>query len=154
MDVLVMNRVKLFAKQVSAVTAAARLLLSSGVRCRAASAAGSGSAPNAQDRFLALPLAKGDAAGARMLCRRSVPFIQTPWHAPASGSLLAGVGTHAKKIYLPGMTEGIRSSAWSDASSYSQRFFVGDCIGDVRLHYAGGSTQDFPLILGESVSGF
>lgn len=140
-----MNRVKLFAKQVSAVTAAARLLLSSGVRCRAASAAGSGSAPNAQD---------GDAAGARMLCRRSVPFIQTPWHAAASGSLLAGVGTHAKKIYLPGMTEGIRSSAWSDASSYSQRFFVGDCIGDVRLHYAGGSTQDFPLILGESVSGF
>lgn len=123
--------------------------------CGAASAAETGAAiglaPNAHDRFMALPIAKGDAAGQRMIYRYGVPFIETLWHAPADGVLEAGVGTRAKKIYLLGMTEAMRSSAWSDASSYAARFFVGDHLGDIRLHYADGSTESYPLILGESV---
>ncbi len=56
-----------------------------------------------------------------------------------------------KKIYLLGMTETMRPSAWSNPLSYAARFIVGDKLGQIRLHYEDGSTQDFPLILGESV---
>jgi hypothetical protein len=31
------------------------------------------------------------------------------------------------------------------------RFFIGDELGQVHLNYADGSTQFFPLILGESI---
>ena len=122
-------------------------MLIGAAQCMAAPAA----AGQAADRFLALPIAKGDAAGPRMIYRYGVPFMETLWHAPADGTLEAKVGTQAKRIYLLGMTEAMRSSAWSDASSYAARFFVGDHLGDIRLHYADGSTQDYPLILGESV---
>lgn len=101
-----------------------------------------------RDRFLALPIAKGDA---RMLYRYGVPFMETAWHAPESGSLQVNVGVAVKKIYLLGMTETKRPSAWSNAQSYAERFIVGDNLGQIRLHYADGTTQDFPLILGESV---
>jgi hypothetical protein len=49
------------------------------------------------------------------------------------------------------MTETMRPRAWSDPRDNSARFFVGDNLGQIRLHYADGSIQDFPLILGESV---
>jgi len=100
------------------------------------------------DRFLALPIAKGDT---RMLYRYGVPFIGTAWHAPETGSLQVNVGVTVKKIYFLGMTETKRPSAWSNPLSYAERFIVGDNLGQIRLHYADGTTQDFPLILGESV---
>ena len=106
---------------------------------------------SSHDRFMALPIAQGEASCARMLYRYGVPFMAASWHAPESGSLEAHVGVVAKKIYLLGMTEAKRPSAWSDASSYRERFFVGDNLGQIRLHYADGTTQDYPLILGESV---
>lgn len=134
-------------KQVS-LGAATALLLSAGSLAQSTSVA---NAPSVHDRFLALPIAAGQDSGPRMIYRYGVPFIETAWHAPADGVLQAKVGTQARAIYLLGMTEATRSSAWSDASSYAARFFVGDHLGDVRLHYADGSTQQFPLILGESV---
>ncbi len=103
------------------------------------------------DKFLALPLAKGEAACARTLYRYGVPFVETAWHAPAGGSIQVEVGAEAKRIFLLGMTETQRPQAWSKASTYSARFFVGDKLGEIHLHYGDGSTQDFPLILGESV---
>jgi hypothetical protein len=114
-------------------------------------AAETGSQAATQDRFLALPIANGEAACARMIYRYGVPFIETAWHAPQSGSLEVNVGTAAKKIFLLGMTETQRPSAWSDPLSYAARYFVGDNLGTIRLHYADGSKEDFPLILGESV---
>jgi len=86
-----------------------------------------------------------------MLYRYGVPFIETAWHAPAGGSLEVNVGTAAKKVFLLGMTETQRPSAWSDPLSYAARYFVGDNLGEIRLHYADGSMQEFPLVLGESV---
>jgi hypothetical protein len=107
--------------------------------------------PDIHDRFLALPIAKGDAACAHMLYKYGVPFIETAWHAPESGSLDAKIGVTAKKIYLLGMTETQRPSAWSNPLSYAARYIVGDNLGQIRLHYEDGSTQEFPLVLGESV---
>ncbi len=117
------------------------------------SAAESGVQPATQDRFLALPIARGEASCpcAKMLYKYGVPFIETAWRAPEGGSLEVNVGAEAKKIFLLGMTETQRPSAWSDPKSYAERYFVGDNLGTIRLHYADGSTQDFPLILGESV---
>jgi len=106
---------------------------------------------NPHDRFLALPIAKGDASCPRMIYKYGVPFIETAWHAPASGTFEVNVGVAAKKIYLLGMTETQRPSAWSNPLSYAARYIIGDNLGEVRLHYADGSTQDYPLILGESV---
>ena len=103
------------------------------------------------DRFLSLPIAKGDVASPRMLYRYGVPFVETAWRAPADGILQVKVGVAVKKIFLLGMTETQRPQAWSTPLSYSGRFIVGDNLGQIRLHYADGSTQDFPLILGESV---
>jgi hypothetical protein len=102
------------------------------------------------DRFLALQIVKGDAASPRMHYRYGVPFMETAWHAPANGSLEVNVGIVTKKIFLLGMTESMRPSAWSDPRNYSVRFMVGDKLGQIVLHYADGSTQEFPLILGES----
>jgi hypothetical protein len=107
----------------------------------------------AHDRFMALPIAKGGAECpcARMLYKYGVPFVETAWHAPQSGSLLVNVGIAVKRIYLLGMTETQRPSAWSDPLSYAARYFVGDNLGTIRMEYKDGSTQEFPLILGESV---
>lgn len=131
-----------------------RLLTTAGIAVLACSIpcfATAGATPEPQDRFFALPIAKGDAAGSRMLYRYGVPFIETLWHAPANGSMQVNVGVAVKKIYLLGMTETQRPSAWSDPLSYAGRFIIGDNLGQIRLHYADGSTQDFPLVLGESV---
>ena len=106
---------------------------------------------DSHDKFLALSLPKGDAACPRTLYKYGVPFIETAWKAPAGGTMRVDVGVQAKRIFLLGMTETERPHAWSSASTYSSRFFVGDNLGQIRLHYTDGSTQDFPLILGESV---
>jgi hypothetical protein len=86
-----------------------------------------------------------------MLYRYGVPFMETAWRAPSDGVLQVNVGIAVKKIFLLGMTETQRPSAWSNPLSYAMRYIVGDNLGQIRLHYADGSTQDFPLILGESV---
>jgi hypothetical protein len=117
-----------------------------------ASGAGqTGKVAAAPDRFLALPIAQGPGGSPRMLYRYGVPFLETAWHAPADGSMEVNVGAALKKIFLLGMTETQRPSAWSDPLSDASRYFIGDDLGRIRLHYADGSTQDFPLVLGESV---
>jgi len=105
------------------------------------------------DRFLALPIAKGEASCpcANMLYKYGVPFVESAWHAPDGGSFQVNVGVTAKRVFLLGMTETQRPSAWSDPLSYAARYFVGDDLGKIRLDYSDGSSQDFPLILGESV---
>lgn len=45
----------------------------------------------------------------------------------------------------------IPAYGWADPRDYSYRFFVGDDLGSIRLNYEDGTTQVFPLILGESV---
>lgn len=105
----------------------------------------------AADRFLALPIAKSEAAAPRLLYRYGVPFMESAWRAPANGILQVNVGVAAKRIFLLGMTETQRPSAWSDPLTYAARYIVGDHLGTVRVQYSDGSAQEYPLILGESV---
>jgi hypothetical protein len=103
------------------------------------------------DRFLALPIAKGDAAAPRMLYRYGVPFMETTWHAPANGTLQVNVGVTTKRIFLLGLIETQRPAAWSDPLTYAGRYIVGDNLGTIRVHYADGSIVEYPLLLGEGV---
>jgi hypothetical protein len=104
-----------------------------------------------QYKYTALPIARSSESCPRILYRYGVPFIETTWRPPKSGFLQVNVGARAEKIFFLGMTEAERPSAWSDARSYADRFFIGDDLGQVRLNYADGSSQEFPLLLGESV---
>lgn len=123
------------------------LIVATGCFCLPSAAS---EAPNAKDHFFTLPLANGNGASTHMLYRYGIPFVALDAR-PGDTPVHADISTRVKMIYLFGMTEAMRSSAWSDASSYAARFFVGDDLGKIRLHYADGSTQDFPLIMGESV---
>jgi hypothetical protein len=125
----------------------AAVLLSVFPLLAAAQGADSSAAP---DRFLALPIAKPGATP-QMLYRYGVPFMEAPSHPATSDVIHADVGVTAKRIFLLGLNETQRPSAWSNPLSYEARYIVGDTLGQIRLHYADGSTQDYPLILGESV---
>jgi hypothetical protein len=103
------------------------------------------------DRFLALHIAPNDAATGQALYRYGVPFLATPSHPATKDVIQANVGVTVKKIFLLGLIETQRTSAWSSPLTYAARYIVGDNLGTIRLHYADGSTQDYPLILGESV---
>ncbi len=83
--------------------------------------------------------------------RYGIPFVESVPHPESSGLTLLAVGSTVKRIYLLGMTESAGVRAWTSPKDYSQRFFVGDRLGNIRLDYADGSAQVFPLILGESV---
>lgn len=112
---------------------------------------GAESGRHSRTKFTALPISGSGSKCSRMLYRYGIPFMERPWHLPASGSLQEKVGVPAKEIFLLGMTETERPQAWSDAASYANRFFIGDHLGQIRLHYANGVTEDYPLVLGESV---
>ena len=103
------------------------------------------------DRFLALHIAQNDSATGQMLYRYGVPFLSTPSHPATKDVIQAGVGVTVKKIFLLGLIETQRPSAWSGPLTYAARYIVGDNLGTIHLHYADGSMQDYPLILGESV---
>lgn len=98
------------------------------------------------DKFFTLPIGNGPNASQRLIYRYGVPFLAT-----SSSASQIKVGAPVKKIFLLGMTETMRPQAWWNPLDMSRRFFIGDDLGAVRLTYTDGSTQDFPLILGESV---
>jgi len=103
------------------------------------------------DRFLALHISPNDSATGQMLYRYGIPFLETPSHPATKDVMQATVGVTVKKLFLLGLIETQRASAWSSPLTYAARYIVGDNLGAIRLHYADGSTQDYPLILGESV---
>jgi hypothetical protein len=103
------------------------------------------------DRFLALHIAPNDAGTGQMLYRYGVPFLSTPSHPATRDVIQATIGVTVQRIFLLGLIETQRPSAWTSPLTYASRYIVGDNLGTIHLHYADGSTQDYPLILGESV---
>ncbi len=110
-------------------------------------------AGGAQKKYLALPLAKspGKATALRTLDRWGIPFVEGKLDVPSGGTASLDLGGMVRRIFLLGMTESDSVRAWADPRDYSVRFFIGDQLGQIRLDYAGGETQIFPLILGESI---
>jgi hypothetical protein len=107
----------------------------------------------AQEHYLALPLAKnaGEGANHKISDRYGIPFIEETLPIQQLGSVRVNLGGNpVKHIFLLGMTYA-KPSPWAHPGDYSMRFFIGDELGRIRLDYADGSTQIFPLILGESI---
>ncbi|MGH8023571.1 MAG: hypothetical protein ACRED1_08315, partial [Limisphaerales bacterium] len=107
--------------------------------------------PVHRDKFEGIPLAHNRIKSPRKIVERyGVPFIQGSLQF-SSGSGRVTVEGRAKRIFLLGMAEDATIRCWADPTNHSVRFFVGDDLGQIRLNYADGSTEIYPLILGESV---
>lgn len=113
--------------------------------CFAATTGNTSNSAASPDKFFVLPISNAGATQ-KLLYRYGVPFLTT-----SSSTRQIKVGAPVKKLFFLGMTEAMRPSAWSNPLDMSRRFFVGDKLGSIHLTYADGTTQDFPLILGESV---
>ncbi|HTV41150.1 MAG TPA: hypothetical protein VMF08_11285 [Candidatus Sulfotelmatobacter sp.] len=98
--------------------------------------------PAAGENYLALPLAKNlkQTPEKKILDRYGVPFIEGTLPFKSNGSARVDVGGRVKRIFLLGMTDTVVSHS-----------IIGDELGEIRLEYADGSAQIFPLIRGESL---
>lgn len=108
--------------------------------------------PSSREKYWALPLSnRENASDLKTLNRYGIPFIERtlPIRQLGATSVKLG-GSQMNRIFLLGMTYS-KPSPWSHPRDYSMRFFIGDELGRIRLDYADGSTQSFPLILGESI---
>jgi hypothetical protein len=86
-----------------------------------------------------------------LLCGAGLAFAQTPARIPDGGSATVAVGAQLGRIYLRGMTSSGRPRGWSDPNDGTKHFFVGDELGRIRLDYADGTRQVYPLLLGEGI---
>jgi len=64
-----------------------------------------------------------------------------------------GVGCAARRILLLGMTNSIDqgNTVWCDPRLTHNRWWVGDTLGEIRVRFADGSVDTYPLTLGESL---
>ena len=107
----------------------------------------------AQEKYLALPLTKSinEVSGTNTLDRYGIPFIEGTLPIKDKGAARVDLGgSQVKRIFLLGMSY-TKPSPWSHPRDFAMRFFIGDELGEIRLDYADGSTQVFPLILGEGI---
>jgi hypothetical protein len=127
------------------------------------------------EKYFALTLGNREdqKSGGQTLNRCGVPFTEGILPLHPGGSAQVSVGGQAKRIFFLGMTDAKEASSqsdqpddslhsgsgtktipaygWADPRDKSFRFFVGDELGRIRLSYADGTTQVFPLLLGEGV---
>jgi hypothetical protein len=128
----------------------------------------------ADEKYLGVPLATPGPGANRSAIRNSygVPFIEGQLPLEQGGSASINVGGRVGRIFLLGMTDQISEEerigrsrrgpselirpavpvdAWTDPLDQSTRFWVGDKLGEIRLEYADGTSEVYPVILGQSV---
>lgn len=112
------------------------------------------------EKYFALSLGNSGDKGSsgKILNRYGVPFTEGILPLHPSGSAEVSVGGQTKRIFILGMTDAKEAGAnatpiygWADPRDESFRFFIGDELGRIRLNYADGTTQIYPLLLGEGV---
>jgi hypothetical protein len=108
-------------------------------------------AGQAEGKFLALPLTQKPALEPKLSTRYGVPFVEERLAVSSNAPGRVQVGGQVNRIFLLGMTATPGISCWSDPTNLSVRCFIGDEMGKIRLDYADGSSQVFPLISGESL---
>jgi hypothetical protein len=111
---------------------------------------------NETNSYWAVPLAGGQASNSPSIIRYGVPFVegklafQTNAHAHLEVARVE-LGGPARRIFLSGMTDTGKPHSWTVLGTYAKRYFIGDDMGRIQLNYVDGSTQSFPLVLGESL---
>jgi hypothetical protein len=127
------------------------------------------------EKYFALTLKnrRGKESGDEILNRFGVPFLEGALPLVPGGSAQVSVAGRTERIFFLGMTDAkeatsetgqreyslhsgsgartIPAYGWADPRDESVRFFIGDELGRIRLNYADGTTQVFPLLLGEGV---
>ena len=73
--------------------------------------------------------------------------------AEGAGATLDVGGARVRRLYLFGMshTTDIGTLLWHYPSDYSMRFFAGDALGDLVVHYSDGRQEAYPLVLGDTL---
>jgi hypothetical protein len=130
---------------------------------------------DSHEKYFALTLGNnGDnESSGKLLNRYGLPFTEGILPLQPSSSAQVSVGAQAQRIFFLGMTDAKEASSeidqsdsslhsgsgertipaygWADPQDESVRFFIGDELGRIRLSYTDGTTQVFPLLLGEGV---
>ena len=101
-------------------------------------------------KYFALPLAQTPVRSQKVHYHFGVPFIEGTLSVSSNTPGQVNVGGAVKRIYLLGMTDNDTIRCWADPRDYSVRFLIGDNLGCIRLNYTDGTTQEYPLVLGES----
>lgn len=102
--------------------------------------------------FWAISLGPGHSATHESINRYGVPFIEDALPFPDNRPARVEVGGRAKELFLLGMTDTGKAHSWTNLhEKYARRYFIGDNMGTIRLDYADGSSQSFPLVFGESL---
>ena len=83
-----------------------------------------------------------------------VPFLAAgEAMIPNGRSVEIPIGIQARRLFLFGMTHSIDHGTplWWYPTDYSIRYWVGDKLGDVQLNYEDGTSETYPLILGDAM---
>ncbi|MGH8022346.1 MAG: hypothetical protein ACRED1_02105, partial [Limisphaerales bacterium] len=100
--------------------------------------------------------------------RDGVPFIEEALPLQSHASAEIQVAGRVDRIFLSGMTDAKKATTriilpgvitdrtlalygWADPRNTAVRAMVGDEMGKIRLNYADGTSEVFPLVLGESI---
>ncbi|HEV2328376.1 MAG TPA: hypothetical protein VGY56_06265 [Verrucomicrobiae bacterium] len=83
--------------------------------------------------------------------RYGIPFEEGDLGLVRNGSAQVAVGGAVKRVFILGMTEKANLFCWASPMDHSVRFFIGDKLAEIRLNYADGTTNVYPLVLGEGV---
>lgn len=103
-------------------------------------------------------LTLGDASGrpsGGYAEKEGVPFLlaggASAFEENKTRRIEAGFSTD--QIFLAGMTGSLDQGCpvWDAPGDDSLRFFIGDWLGELRLVYADGVTEHYPLVLGENL---
>jgi hypothetical protein len=103
------------------------------------------------DNFYAVPLGPTNTPSLHVIQRYGIPFATNACKIPRQDTHFWDARGQANRIYFLGLAEDADLFAWAYARDYGVRFFVGDQLGDIRLDYQDGSSEKFPLILGEGL---
>lgn len=106
-----------------------------------------------RENLIALPLAEngGTVTNSNTVERYGIPFEEGDLKLVRKGSAQVNVGCPVKRIFVLGMTEKANLFCWASPKDHSVRFFIGDKLAEIRLNYTDGTTDVFPLVLGEGV---
>lgn len=102
--------------------------------------------------YWSVPLPAEHSTNAPVINRYGVPFIQETLSVEHNRPARVEIGGTAKRIFLMGMTDTAKAHSWTNLrEKYARRYFFGDEMGAIRLDYADGSSQTYPLVFGESL---
>ena len=120
-------------------------------------------------KYYAIPLANNAPETGQVLNRYGVPFIEGALPLHDHGSAEVKVRKQVDRIFLLGMTDANKTApipdslpaiasqgtippyGWANPPNAAVTFMLGDELGRIRLNYVDGTTQIFPLTLGESI---